>query len=151
MSLAFNLADRHVALGEGDSPAWLVDDEFHTFIELVEKSAALAGGLRRLGVGNSSKPVVLDVAPSWERVLGLAALLRLGLAPVTDGPVRLAGHPPVLLIEEEEIEWAQLIRIGQVDPVAAPDHDDCDLNRLLTDGDQFLISELVAGRAIDKL
>lgn len=79
-SLGFDLLDRHVVAGGADEPA----APGLTFARLLERSAALAGGLRILGVERGQDVVVAVGAD--DRVVAVCAVVRLGAVPVPRGP-----------------------------------------------------------------
>jgi propionyl-CoA synthetase len=83
MNTCFNALDRHVVRGRADEPALIYDSavtqtkQTLTYAQLLERVAAFAGGLRRLGVGKGDRVIVyMPMIP--EAVVAMLACARLG-------------------------------------------------------------------------
>ena len=83
LNTAWLCLDRHVAAGRGSAPALIYDSpvgnkkQVFTFSELTDRVAALAGGLRSLGVAKGDRVVVyMPMIP--EAVVAMLACARLG-------------------------------------------------------------------------
>ncbi len=83
LNTCFNALDRHVAGGRANQPAIIYDSPVTesqrtlTYAQLTEEVAALAGALRRLGVGKGDRVVIyMPMVP--EAVVAMLACARLG-------------------------------------------------------------------------
>ena len=117
MSLGFDLLDRHVVDGRGDDIACTDDSGALSFAQLLERSAALAGGLRALGVGAGDRVAVL-VGPGNVQVQIVCACVRLGAVPGTRGNVRIVESSEGVTVHagDEELELSLVVKIGKTDP-----------------------------------
>ena len=117
MSLGFDLLDRHVVDGRGDDIACTDDSGTLSFAQLLERSAALAGGLRALGVGAGDEVAVL-VGPGNVRVQIVCACIRLGAVPSARGNIRIVESSDVVSVQtaEEKLELPLVVKIGKTDP-----------------------------------
>ena len=115
-SLGFELLDVHVIRGRGDEVAWSDDTETLTFAQLLERSAALAGGLRAVGVSPGDE-VEVDVAPGSLQVQLVCACIRLGAVPGDRGDVRIVEHADGVTVHgDEEYDLDLVMRAGRTDP-----------------------------------
>ncbi len=83
LNTCFNALDRHVVAGRGDQPALVYDSPVtdtkrtYTYEQLVERVAAFAGGLRKLGVAKGDRVLIyMPMVP--EAVIAMLACARLG-------------------------------------------------------------------------
>lgn len=121
-SLAFRALDRHVVDGRADDPALVTAEGAMSYAQLLHESAALAGGLRDLGLG-AGVPVRLKVADRHTWVLSVLAIVRLGAEPVHEGEdarYRIVDDPAVVQVDDETLDFDLVRRAGRHDPVAAP-------------------------------
>jgi acyl-coenzyme A synthetase/AMP-(fatty) acid ligase len=119
-SLAFDLLDRHVVQGRGDDIACSDDSGALTFAQLVERSAALAGGLRALGV-TAGDAVAVSMNEGNARVVAICACVRLGAVPGPDGGVRIvedADRVTVVAVGEV-VDLTLVLKAGKSDPAPA--------------------------------
>lgn len=116
-SLAFDLLDRHVVDGRGDDIACSDHTGMLTFAELVERSAALAGGLKALGV-NLDDEVAVSMSTGNRRVLVVCACIRLGAVPSESGQVRIVESTERVVVHAagDEHDLDLVIRAGKTDP-----------------------------------
>jgi hypothetical protein len=123
-SLGFELLDRHVVHGAADRPALADALGGHTFAQLLDRTASLAGGLKALGVGPGQR-VGVELTAGSSRVVAVCAVIRLGAIPATDGDVRITVVDGVELVDVrgETVDFALLERAGRSDPAAALKHD----------------------------
>lgn len=144
-SLAFRVLDHHVIHGRADNVA-LVDGRGRplTYAKLLELSAALAGGLRHIGVGPGSE-VDLESLEGTDHVLAVLACLRLGAVPSPGGSVVLGGDPVVVRTSEGEWAWDTVRGSGVSDPAGAPGADPDGYEQRLRERHDALIGTLLAG------
>ncbi len=89
-SLGFDLLDAHVVAGRGDDLACTDATGTLTYAQLLERAAALGGGLRAIGVREGDAVAV--VVPSGNlQVTAMCACIRIGAVPGGAGDVRIAG------------------------------------------------------------
>ena len=105
-SLGFEMLDRHVVDGRGDELACSIDDGALSFAQLLERTAALGGALKALGV-EAGHDVAVRV-DGVDRVIALCACVRLGARPAAEGAV--AVEP------DGELSISVMIKAGRVDP-----------------------------------
>jgi hypothetical protein len=129
-SLGFDLLDRHVVDGRGDDIACTDDTGALTFAQLLERSAALAGGLRAVGVG-AGDDVAVDVEPGNLQVQIVCACVRLGSVPGETGDVRIVEESGDVSVSwsDEQLDLALVAKAGRTDPAPslpsdAPDYRD---------------------------
>ena len=117
MSLGFDLLDRHVVNGRGDDIACTDDSGTLSFAQLLERSAALAGGLRALGVGAGDEVAVL-VGPGNVQMQIVCACVRLGAVPSERGNVRIVESSDGITVHaaDEELDLPLVVKIGKTDP-----------------------------------
>ena len=122
--LCFELVDRHVVAGRSDDVACSDASGSLTFARLLERSAAVAGGLRVLGMGPGDS-VQVDLPLGNERVVVVCAVVRLGVLPRPAAGAQIVSIDGVghIRIDDEEIELAVVERAGRSDPHPAPQAD----------------------------
>jgi hypothetical protein len=108
-SLGFEILDRHVVAGRGDDLACAIDDGALSFAQMLERSAALAGALKALGV-EPGHDVAVRV-DGVDRVVAVCACVRLGAHAGADGAV--AVEP------DGELSFAVLVKAGAGDPASS--------------------------------
>jgi hypothetical protein len=116
-SLGFDLLDRHVVDGRGDDIACMDDSGALTFAQLLERSAALAGGLRAVGLSAGDEVAVL-IGPGILRVQVVCACIRLGAIPGEEADVRIVEAADVVTVHtgQDEFDLSILLRAGKTDP-----------------------------------
>jgi acyl-coenzyme A synthetase/AMP-(fatty) acid ligase len=116
-SLGFELLDRHVVAGRADEIAWSGESATFTFAELLERTAALAGGLKALGVMRGDE-VAVDVASDHLLVQLACACVRLGALPGDGGGVRVVEADDGVRVHhpEDVFELDVVLRAGRSDP-----------------------------------
>ena len=118
-SLGFDLLDLHVVRGRGDDIAWSDDTGTHTFAQLLERAAALAGGLRAVGVSPGDE-VTVEVTTGRLQVEVVLACIRLGAVPGDRGDVRVVEDGSDVTVHgEEEYDLSLVVSAGRTDPAAA--------------------------------
>jgi len=119
-ALSFELLDRHVVAGRGDQTACADATGSLTFARLVERSAALAGGLVVLGV-RPGDGVELDLPAGIERVIAVCALIRVGAVPVpgTDARIAVVDGVGSVHVNDNDVELSLVERAGRSDPLPA--------------------------------
>ena len=119
-ALSFNMLDRHVVAGRSEQVACTDGTGSLTFARLLERSAALAGGLVVLGI-RPGDGVELDLPAGNERVIAACALIRLGAIPATSTESRIAvvDGAARVRINDNDIELALVERAGRSDPLPA--------------------------------
>lgn len=132
MSLTFDALDRRVIDGRGDDVAVGIDGTEITYARLVERSAAVAGGLRLLGIGPGTA-VTVDLE-GLDLVISVWALARIHVLPMSsrmssshqdDNPrptaqARITGDPAVVIIGDDRYPLLSIELTGRNDPAAAP-------------------------------
>lgn len=136
MSLTFDSLDRRVIDGRGDDIAVGIDGTEITYARLVERSAAVAGGLRLLGIGPGTA-VTVDL-DGLDLVISVWALARIHALPMSlrmsspmssnhkdDNPrptaqARMTGDPAVVIIGDERYPLKSIELTGRNDPAGAP-------------------------------
>lgn len=128
MSLTFDTLDRRVIDGHGNDVAAGVDGDEITYAQLVERSAALAGGLRLLGIG-AGTVVTVDL-DGMKLVVTVWALARLHALPVTataqttEPPsAHITGDPAAVIVGDDSYPLTTIELTGRNDPAPAPRSD----------------------------
>ena len=144
MSLGFDLLDRHVVDGRGDDIACTDDSGALSFAQLLERSAALAGGLRALGVGAGDEVAVL-VEPGNVQVQIVCACARLGAVPSTRGDVRIVESCDGVTVHaaDEELDLSLVVKIGKTDPAPSLPSDEPGYRDRVRDAFGDVIDQLV--------
>ncbi len=119
-SLGFDLLDRHVVDGRGDDIACTDASGTLTFAQLLGRVAALAGGLRALGVAAGDEVAVL-VGPGNARVELVCACARLGAVPGEQGEVRIVDSADGVTAHAagEGVALSLVLSAGKTDPAAS--------------------------------
>src|SRR5699024_1450432 len=118
--------------GRGDDIAVGIDGTEITYARLVERSAAVAGGLRLLGIG-AGTAVTVDL-DGLDLVISVWALARIHAVPMSspmssnhqdDNPrptaqARMTGDPAVVIIGDERYPLKNIELTGRNDPAGAP-------------------------------
>jgi hypothetical protein len=148
-SLGFALLDRHVVDGHGDDVACSDDSETLTYARLLERSAALAGGLRVLGVRPGDE-VALTVPSGNLQVVIVCACIRIGAVPGHRGEVRVAevGEQVRVQKDEHDIELAVLLKAGAADPAPSQKTDPPGYDTQARTVFTGIIDALLAGRTV---
>lgn len=123
-SLAFDLLDRHVVDGLGDDIACTDASGTLTFAQLLERSAALAGGLAAVGVQPGDE-VGVEVSRGNLRVVIVCACVRLGAVPSGQGAIGISAGDDRVLVRtgDDEIDLALLAKAGATEPAPALESD----------------------------
>ena len=148
-SLAFELLDRHVVAGRGEDIACEDASGSLTFARLLERSAALAGGMLVVGVRDGDA-VQVDLPAGNDRVVAVCAVIRVGALPAPDGAVQLTsihglGH---IRINDNEIELSLVERAGRSDPVPAGTSDEPGYADAITDAFGDIVGPLLSGSPV---
>jgi len=119
-ALSFEMLDRHVVAGRSEDIACADATGSLTFARLLERSAALAGGLVVLGLRPGDE-VELDLPASNERVIAACALIRVGAVPATgaEATVAMVDGTGSVRINDNDIELSLVERAGRSDPLPA--------------------------------
>ena len=119
-SLGFDLLDRHVVDGRGDDVACTDATGSMTYARLLERSAALAGGLRVLGV-RSGDEVAVEVHPGNLQVVIVCACIRLGAVPGGRGEVRIVDEDGAVRVRmhDHDLDLAVISKAGAADPASS--------------------------------
>ena len=118
-ALSFELLDRHVIAGRHDDVACSDASGSLTYATLLERSAALAGGLQVLGI-RTGESVRIDLPAGNDRVIAVCAVIRLGALPDDAGtPIGVVGGVPSVHINDSDIELSLVERAGRADPKSA--------------------------------
>jgi hypothetical protein len=118
--LGFEMLDRHVVRGNADRLACADESSSLTFAQLLDRAAAVAGGLAGLGVG-VGHGVHVDLPAGTSRVVAVCAVIRLGALPAAGGEVRLGvvDGKEVVQVSGDVIELRVLERAGRSAPAPA--------------------------------
>ena len=143
-SLGFDLLDRHVVDGRGDDIACTDDTGELTFAQLLERSAAMAGGLRAIGVGAGDE-VAVDVEPGNLQVQIVCGCVRLGAVPGDSGDVRIVKTSDGVTVstDEEEFDLTLVLKVGRADPAPSLPTDPPGFRDRVRDGFGAVIEELL--------
>lgn len=119
-ALGFELVDRHVVAGRAEQTACTDASGSLTFARLLERSAALAGGLFVLGVRAGDR-VAIQLPAGNERVIAVCAVIRLGALPTADAEVRIAliDGTASVRINDNDVELSLVERAGRSEPQPA--------------------------------
>jgi acyl-coenzyme A synthetase/AMP-(fatty) acid ligase len=148
-ALSFEMLDRHVVAGRSDSVACTDATGSLTFARLLERSAALAGGLVVLGI-RPGDGVGLDLPVGNERVIAVCALIRIGTLPATGTEVRIGVVDGVgsVRINDNDIELSLVERAGRSDPVPAGTSDEPGYADVIADAFGEIVGPLVSGSPV---
>ena len=148
-SLGFDLLDRHVVDGRGDDAACTDATGTLTFARLLERAAALAGGLGVLGV-RPGDHVSVDVEPGNLQVVIVCACIRLGAVPGDRGDIRIADedHTMTLHLPDTEVDLAVVSKAGKADPAPSRKADPPDYRQQVRTTFAAIVDSLLAGSPI---
>ena len=115
-SLGFDLLDRHVVDGRGDEVACADATGSLTYARLLERSAAMAGGLRVLGV-RSGDEVAVEVPPGNLQVVIVCACIRLGAVPGSQGEVHIVDGDGAVRVrmDDHDLDLSVISKAGAAD------------------------------------
>ena len=118
--LSFEMLDRHVVAGHHDDIACSDASGALTFAKLLERSAALAGGLVVLGI-RPGDGVEVDLPAGNERVVAACALIRVGVVPTAEAAVQvtMVDGAGSVRINDNDVELSLVERAGRGDPLPA--------------------------------
>ena len=148
-SLGFDLLDRHVVDGHGDDVACSDATGSLTYAQLLERSAALAGGLHVLGV-RAGDEVAVIVGTGNLQVIIVCACVRIGAVPGGRGEVRIVdeGERVMVHLHDHDIELSVLLETGKADPAPSLPSDPPDYDDKVRDAFEDVIESLLAGTPI---
>ena len=148
-ALSFEMLDRHVVEGRGDHIACTDTAGSLTFARLLERSAALAGGLLVLGI-RPGDGVEIDLPNGNERVIAVGALIRLGAYPATgtDTRITVANGAASVRINDNDIELSLVERAGRSDPLPAGTVDEPGYADAITEAFGDIVGPLLSGSPV---
>ena len=149
-SLGFALLDQHVVSGRADDVAVHTSDTTLTFARLLERSAAVAGGLKALGL-QPGDDLSLGLPHGTELVTVVCACLRLGVLSGTQGRIgvrEVDGVPTVTIEGEDPVELDLLRRAGASDPAVALPHDAEGFRAAAQERHPQIVEPLLLGRTV---
>jgi acyl-coenzyme A synthetase/AMP-(fatty) acid ligase len=148
-SLGFDLLDRHVVDGRGDKVACTDATGTLTYARLLERAAALAGGLGVLGV-SPGDAVAVSVEPGNLQAVIVCACIRLGAVPGDRGGIRIADEDDTVMIhlEEQDFDLAVVAKAGRVEPAASRKTDPPDYRAQVRTTFAAIVDSLLAGAPI---
>ncbi|MGH3457145.1 AMP-binding protein [Aeromicrobium sp.] len=148
-SLGFDLLDRHVVDGRGDGIACADATGTLTFARLLERSAALAGGLGAVGV-RAGDEVDLDVSRGNLQVVIVCACIRLGAVPSDAGEVRIADEEDGVVIHMggDDVDLSLLQKVGASDPAPSLPSDPPGYRAAVRESFAPIVDVLLAGTTI---
>jgi hypothetical protein len=116
-SLGFDLLDRHVVHGRAEEVACSDSTGRLSYAELLGQVAALAGGLRAIGLGTGDE-VEVRVGSGNLRVQVVCACIRLGAVPGERAEVRIVegGAGATVHTVDDEFDLSLVLRVGKTDP-----------------------------------
>ena len=148
-ALSFEMLDRHVVAGRSDTIACTDATGSLTFARLLERSAALAGGLMVLGI-RPGDGVELDLPTGNERIVAICAIIRLGALPATGTEARIALVDGVgsVHINENDVELLLVERAGRLEPLPAGTVDPPGYAEAVTDTFGDIVGPLLTGSPV---
>lgn len=148
-ALSFEMLDRHVVAGRSDHIACTDAIGSLTFARLLERSAALAGGLVVLGI-RPGDSVELDLPAGNERVIAACALIRIGALPATGTEARIAvvNGTGTVRINDNDIDLSLVERAGRSDPLPAGTSDEPGYAAAVTDAFGDIVNPLLSGSPV---
>jgi non-ribosomal peptide synthetase component F len=156
-SLGFAMLDQHVVDGRADATAVRHGSETLTFARLLERAAAVGGGLSALGV-QVGHEVAVDLPVGLDRVVVVCACLRLGAVPTeqpVDGAgsavtvVEVDGTPTVTVDGQDPIDLLTLRRAGSTDPAVSLPADPDGLRPRAEQSHAGIVLPLLAGQIVE--
>lgn len=147
--LSFEMLDRHVVAGRSEDIACTDRTGSLTFARLLERSAALAGGLVVLGI-RPGDDVDLDLPAGIERVVAVCALIRIGALPTIGAEARIAvvDGAASIRINDNDIELSLVERAGRSDPLPAGTVDEPGYAEAVTDTFGDIVGPLLTGSPV---
>jgi non-ribosomal peptide synthetase component F len=148
-SLGFDLLDRHVVDGRGDDVACTDASGTLTFARLLERSAALAGGLGVLGVAPGDE-VAVSVEPGNLQVVIVCACIRLGAVPGDHGDTRISDVDGTakLHLADDDVDLALVAKAGKADPAPSRTSDPPDYRSQVRTTFAAIVDSLLAGAPV---
>lgn len=148
-ALSFEMLDRHVVAGRSDHTACTDETGSLTFARLLERSAALAGGLVVLGV-RPGDGVELDLPSGNERVMAVCALVRLGAIPATGAETRIAvvDGTGSVRVNDSDVALSLVERAGRLEPLPAGTVDEPGYADAVTDVFGDIVGPLLSGSPV---
>ena len=148
-ALSFEMLDRHVVDGSGEDIACEDASGSLTFAKLLERSAALAGGLVVLGI-RPGDGVELDLPAGNERVIAVCALVRLGALPGTgtDARIGVVDGTGSVHINDNDIALPLVERAGRLDPLPAGTVDEPGYAKSVTEAFGDIVGPLLSGSPV---
>jgi acyl-coenzyme A synthetase/AMP-(fatty) acid ligase len=148
-ALSFEMLDRHVVAGHSERIACTDATGSLTFARLLERSAALAGGLVVLGI-RPGDGVELDLPAGNERVIAVCALIRLGALPASGTEARISAVDGAwsVRVNDDEIELSLVERAGRSDPLPAGTVDEPGYADAVTDVFGDIVGPLLSGSPV---
>ena len=148
-SLGFDLLDRHVVDGRGDEVTCADATGSLTYARLLERSAAMAGGLRVLGV-RSGDEVAVEVPPGNLQVVIVCACIRLGAVPGSQGEVRIVDGDGTVRVrmDDHDLDLSVISKAGAADPAPSLSEDPSGYRDAARATFGHLIDSLLAGATI---
>ena len=148
-SLAFDMLDRHIVDGRGEDIACSDDTGSLTYARLLERSAAMGGGLRVLGVRPGDE-VAISVPAGNLQVVIVCACVRIGAVPGGRGEVRIEGKDGNVSVHMgvHDLELSVIMKAGAADPAPARADDPPGYADQVRDAFEDVIESLLAGTPI---
>lgn len=148
-SLGFDVLDRHVVDGRGEDIACTDATGSLTYARLLERSAALAGGLGVLGVRPGDE-VDVAVAAGNLRVVIVCACIRLGAVPGDRGTTRIADQHGTVMVHltDHEADLAVVMKAGKADPAPSRKFDPPGYDQQVRATFAAIVDALLAGTPI---
>jgi acyl-coenzyme A synthetase/AMP-(fatty) acid ligase len=149
MALGFELVDRHVVAGRADDIACTDASGSLTFARLLERSAALAGGFRVLGIGPGDA-VHVDLPVGNDRVVVACAVIRLLALPASSGAavIRSVDGVATVFVDDDDVELTLVERTGRSDPHPAPKADPAGYVEAVTEVFGDIVGPLLSGSPV---
>jgi hypothetical protein len=148
-ALGFELLDRHIVRGNADQLACADPSGSLTFAQLLDRAAAVAGGMAVLGVGAGHR-VHVDLPKGNSRVVAVCAVIRLGAVPTAVGDVRIAvvDGDEFVDVRGEMIEFKLVERAGRSDRASALESDPDGYSAALGDMFADIVEPLLSGSPV---
>lgn len=116
--MVLTMLDRQVIDGRADETAAVADEGQLTYAQLVERSAAVAGGLKMLGVRAESTVSVKTAG--LDRIIVLWAIARIHAEPAINGRWTVSGEPATVSTNDNDVLLTTVEHTGRHDPAPAP-------------------------------
>jgi len=143
------MLDRHVVDGRGDEIACTDATGSLSYARLLERSAAIGGGLRVLGVRPGDE-VAVTVPDGNLQVVIVCACVRIGAVPGGRGEVRIDDEDGTVIVHmaDHDLELSVIKRAGAADPAPARADDPPGYADQVRDAFEDLVESLLAGAPI---